>query len=86
MSYWYPILGWAVLWIGLVISIILMAINKKFYPVMYVVSVGLYIYTAGFIIDVFTLGSGGVLFVLIFSALVFMGLGYYLSKFVLEEK
>ena len=86
MGYWYPILGWAVFWVGIVISIILLAINKKLYPVLYVVSVALYIFTAGYIIDFFELGKLGILSVLIFSALIFMVLGFYLSKVLKEQE
>lgn len=77
---WYPILGWGVFWIGFIVSIILLSINKKFYPLFYVISACLYIFTAGFIIDVFNFGRGGILTVLIFSAALFMILGFYFSK------
>jgi hypothetical protein len=77
---WYPILGWGVFWIGLVVSIILFSIYKKLYPILYLISVCLYIFTAGFMIDVFDLTSPGILATLVFSSLLFMGIGFYLSK------
>ncbi len=83
---WYPVLGWGVFWIGMIISIILLAINKKLYQVLYLVSVCLYIFTAGFIIDTFNLGKFGILGVLVFSALLFMLLGFYLSKVFSNKK
>ena len=65
MAYWYPFLGWGVFWIGLVVSIILFAMKRKFYPIMYLISISLYIFTTGFVIDVFDMGKNGIL--LIFS-------------------
>ncbi|MFH1586044.1 MAG: hypothetical protein ABIB79_04710 [archaeon] len=83
---WYPILGWGVFWISFVVAIILFAIYKKFYPIMYLISIALYIFTAGFTIDVFELQRLGILSVLVFSAIVFMALGFYLSKVLHLEK
>jgi|TARA_Y100000310_G_C20626560_1_gene786253 hypothetical protein len=84
---WYPLLGWGVFWIGLIVAIILLSIHKKIYPVFYIISISLYIFTAGFVIDVFNLEELGILVVLVLSAILFMGLGYYLSKvFHLENK
>jgi len=82
MGYWYPILGWGVFWIGLVISIVLFSIYKKLYPVIYLISIALYIFTIGFIIDVFELQETGVLVTLVVSAILFMALGFYLSKVI----
>jgi len=77
---WYPVLGWAVFWIGLIAAIVLFAIYRKFYPVFYLVSIALYIFTIGFMIDVFDIGRLGILLTLVFSAIIFMVLGFYLSK------
>jgi|TARA_Y100000034_G_scaffold39178_1_gene48308 hypothetical protein len=77
---WYPFLGYGIFWIGLVISIILYAMKRKWYPIMYLISVSLYIFTVGFIIDVFELSKNGILLTLAFSTLVMIGLGVYLSK------
>jgi CDP-diglyceride synthetase len=77
---WYPFLGYGIFWIGLVVSIILYAMKRKFYPIMYLISVSLYIFTVAFIIDVFELSKNGILLTLAFSALVMIGLGIYLSK------
>lgn len=78
--YWYPFLGWSVFWIGLIVSIVLFAVYKKLYPVMYLVSIALYIFTVGFIIDVYEFNELLILVTLVFSAVVFMLLGFYLSK------
>ena len=77
---WYPFLGYGIFWIGLVVSVILYAMKRKWYPIMYMISVSLYIFTVGFIIDVFELSKNGILLILAFSALVMIGLGMYLSK------
>jgi len=77
---WYPFLGYGVFWIGLVVSIIIYAMKRKWYPIMYLISVSLYIFTVAFVIDVFDLSKNGILFTLAFSALVMIGLGIYLSK------
>ena len=77
---WYPFLGYGVFWIGLVVAIIIYAMKRKWNPIMYLISVCLYIFTVGFVIDVFDLSKNGILLILAFSALVMIGLGYYLSK------
>ena len=77
-SYLAPF-GWGIFFAGLMAAIILFAIKRKFYPVMYLVSIALYIFTIGFIIDIFDLSKNGVLLLLAFSALVFILLGFYFS-------
>ena len=76
----YPALGILLFWVGLIVAIILFASYKKLYLVFYTVSVALYVFTAGFFIDVFDVGKVGVLLTLIFSAVIFMVLGAYLAK------
>lgn len=78
----YGILGWGVFWIGLVIAIVLFIKYKKIYPVVYLISICLYIFTVGFMIDIFEFGRLGILLSLFFSAIVFMLLGFYLSKVI----
>lgn len=85
MGYWYPFLGWGVFWISFILGIILFSVYKKIYPVFYMISVALYIFTAGFMVDVFDFGKLGILTTLVFSALVFMVLGYYLSKIIYSD-
>jgi hypothetical protein len=48
-------------------------------------SVALYIFTASFMIDVFHLGKLAILATLVFSAVIFMVLGYYLSQVLYPE-
>ena len=77
---WYPFLGYGIFWIGLITSIILYAMKRKWYPIMYLISVSLYVFTMGFIIDVFDLSKNGILIILAFSALIMIGAGSYLSQ------
>ncbi len=76
---WYPILGGAVFWFSLVAAIIIYIIKRRFYPIMYLISVALYIFTVGFVIDVFDLSKNWILLLLAFSSLVMILLGWYLS-------
>jgi len=79
---WLAPFGWGIFFIGLIISIVLFAVNRKFYPVMYLVSIATYIFTIGFVIDAFDIGKNGVLLLLALSAVVFIVLGmYFASKF-----
>jgi hypothetical protein len=75
-------LGWGIFWVSFIIAIILFAKYKKMYSVFYLISIALYIFTAGFAIDVFEFGEFGILATLVISAVVFMLLGFYLSKVV----
>lgn len=77
---WYPILGWGTFWVALIIGIILFVKSKKFYPIIYLISISLYIFTAGFMIDVFEFERLGIMTTLILSAIIFMVLGYYFSR------
>lgn len=77
---WYPFLGYGIFWIGLIISIILYAMKRKWNPIMYLISVCLYIFTIAFVIDVFDLSKNGILLILALSAVSRVGVGFYLSK------
>lgn len=77
---WYPFLGWSVFIVALIIAIIIYARAKKFYPIFYLIAISLYVFTAGFYIDVYDLTKGGILMVLVVSAVVFMFVGWYFSK------
>ncbi|HLD18905.1 MAG TPA: hypothetical protein VJB90_02755 [Candidatus Nanoarchaeia archaeon] len=81
---WYPILGWGVFWIGLVVAIILYAMKRKWYPMMFLISVSLYIFTVGFVIDVFSLNKNVILILLAVSSVLMIGVGYYMSKKLLK--
>jgi phosphate starvation-inducible membrane PsiE len=77
---WYPFLGYSIFWLGLIAAIIIYAIKRKWYPVIYFISICLYAFTVGYVIDVFDVSKNGVLLILAFSAAVMIGLGFYLSK------
>ena len=77
---WYPVVGFGAFWIGLVIAIILFAMKRKWYPIMYLISVCLYVFTISFVIDVFDIQKNGILALLALSAVLMIGLGMYLSK------
>ena len=80
MAYgFYPFLGWSLFIIGFIVAIILFAKYKKLYSVFYLISICLYIFTAGFTIDVFEFKEFGILTTLVISAILFMLLGFYLS-------
>ncbi len=79
-SLWLSPFGWGIFFIGLVLAIILFAINRKFSPVMYLVSISTYIFTIGFIIDAFDFGKNLILLVLALSAIIFIALGFYFTK------
>lgn len=77
---WYPLLGYGVFWIALFTAIVLYAVKRKWYPVAYLISASLYIFTVGFVMDVFDLSKNGILFLLALSAALMIGAGLYLSK------
>ncbi|MEK6974637.1 MAG: hypothetical protein AABW41_05375 [Nanoarchaeota archaeon] len=77
---WYPFLGYGIFWVSLIVAIILYAIKRKWSPLVYMISVSLYIFTVGFVIDIFELKKNGVLLILFASALIMILLGWYLSK------
>lgn len=79
-SAWLGIFGWGVFYIGLITAIILFAIKRKFYPVMYLVSIATYIFTIGFVIDTQDLSKNWILLFLAFSAVLFISLGIYFTK------
>lgn len=79
-SPWLGPFGWGIFFIGLVVAIILFAIKRKFYPVMYLASIATYIFTIGFVIDAFDLSKNITLLLLALSALIFILLGFYFAK------
>lgn len=82
MVLFYGMWGWGIFWISLIVGIILFVKSKKLYPVIYLISIALYVFTAGFVIDAYSLGKLGILLTLVISAIVFMLLGYYFSKII----
>jgi len=76
---WLAPFGWGIFFIGLIIAIVLFAIKRKFYPVMYLVSIATYIFTIGFVIDAFDLSKNWVLLLLAISSVIFILVGLYIS-------
>src|SRR3989344_5434154 len=85
-SVWLGAFGWGIFFIGVLAAVILFAVRRKFYPVMYLVSIATYIFTVGFIIDALNVGRNGVLILLALSAVLFISLGYYFSTKFTKEK
>ncbi|MBI2673284.1 hypothetical protein HYX19_03420 [Candidatus Woesearchaeota archaeon] len=77
---WYPFLGFGVFWLGLIAAIIIYIKKRKFYPLIYLISVALYIFTVGFVIDVFNFSRNSILLTLAFSAALFIFAGIFISK------
>ncbi|MBS3080507.1 hypothetical protein J4221_03475 [Candidatus Pacearchaeota archaeon] len=78
-SYWLGPFGWGIFFVGLVIAIILFAVRRKFYPVMYLVSIATYIFTVGFIIDAFDFTKNLILVTLAITSIVFIVIGIYIA-------
>lgn len=85
-GYWLGPFGWGVFFLGLVVAIILFVTKRKFYPVMYLVSIATYIFTVGFVIDVFDLSKNWVLLLLALSAILFILAGFYFSMKIGRRK
>jgi hypothetical protein len=77
---WAQIVEHSILWIGLVSVITTYVVKRKWYPLMYLISIALYIFTAVFIIDKFDVSKNWILLILVFSTVVMIWLGYYLSR------
>jgi len=77
---WYSTVGWLIFWVGLITAIILFSNYKKLYPVFYLASICLYIFSISFMMNLFDFSKNGVLITLVFSAILFMALGYYFSR------
>ena len=61
-------------------ALILFFVRKKFYPVMYLISIATYIFTVGFVIDAFDFGRNGVLLTLAITSIIFIGIGAHMAK------
>jgi uncharacterized protein YebE (UPF0316 family) len=77
---WSQILERTILWIALIASVVLYSLKRRWYQVMYLVSLALYIFTVVFVIDVFDISKNWILFLLAFSTCVMVGVGFYLSQ------
>lgn len=77
---WYPFLGYGVFWLGLIVAIIIYIKKRKFYPLLYLISIALYIFTVGFMIDVFNFSRNLIILTLALSAALFIFLGIFISR------
>lgn len=80
MATWYPALGFFLVFVGIIISIILFFTKKKWYPVLYTISILIYIFTVGFVIDVFDFTKNGILLILAVSAALMILVGSYIGR------
>jgi len=78
-SSWLSALGWGIFFLGLVASIIIFSVKRKFYPVMYLASIAIYIFTIGFMVDAFKLGKNWILILLVISSILFILAGVWFS-------
>lgn len=77
---WYPVVGYGVFWIALIAAIILYIVTRKWHPIAYLIAISLYIFTVSFTIDVFDLGKNYVIGILGFSAILMIGMGWFISR------
>ncbi len=78
-GYWLVPFGWGIFSVGLIAAIIFFAVKRRFYPVMYTVSITTYIFTIGFLINKFDLGKNIILLILAFSSIIFILCGLYFA-------
>lgn len=80
---WYGPVGIGIFFLALIVSLILYLLYRKFYPIVYVIFLSLYMFTLSYLIDVFKLNRDLILGLLALTAVVMMLLGYYFKKQVL---
>ncbi len=76
----YPFVGFSVFWIGLIAAVIIYIVKRSWYPIAYLISAALYVFTVAFVIDVFDLGPNMIMGVLAISAALMIGAGYFILK------
>jgi hypothetical protein len=77
---WVEALAHTLFWLTLIASIILFAVKRKWSPVMYLISIAMYIFTVAYVIDAFRLSKNWVLLLLLFSTFLMFGFGFYLRE------
>ena len=82
----YSVFGISIFWMSLIASIILYAVKRKWHPIMYLIAISFYIFSVGFVIDVFDLKKNGILITLAISSIIMIGIGYYLSTKIIDNK
>jgi hypothetical protein len=82
---WSSGIGWLVFIVGAIAGLFIFNRYRKLYPLFYLISLCIYIFTIAFAIDVFNLGRSIILLLLALSAVVFLALGFYLSRILPED-
>ncbi|MBI4438983.1 hypothetical protein HY640_03575 [Candidatus Woesearchaeota archaeon] len=77
---WFQAVGVLVFFIALIASIIIYANLRKLYYLMYIISLSIYVFMVSYVIEAFQLGRDTVMLILAASAIIMLGLGYYLKK------
>jgi len=73
-------IGVVMFWAVVIVGVILFSAYKKFYNLLYLFSVSLYIFAVIYWIDVFELGKNAILLILLFSSIILIFVGIHLSK------
>ncbi|MCX6748869.1 MAG: hypothetical protein NT076_04660 [Candidatus Pacearchaeota archaeon] len=79
MALYYSIFGWLII-PAIIVLIIAYVKSKKFYPLMYVLSIVAYVNFVFYVIDSFNFGKGGVTLMFAISAVLLIILGVFFSK------
>jgi hypothetical protein len=81
---WSAGVGWFVFILGMIAGFYMFNRYKRLYTLFYLISICVYIFTIAYAIDVFSLGRGWILILLLLSAALFLLLGYYFSHIISE--
>lgn len=77
---WSIAVGVFEFFLALIAAIIIYAIKRQFYLIMYLISAAVYIFMICFAIDVFTLSKNWILLLLALSSVLMMLIGWYIAK------
>lgn len=77
---WWEIVFWLLLVPCLIILGITYGTGKKLYKLLYVLAIYTYVTLATYVIDVFSLGRNWILSILVFSAILLILIGFFMSK------
>ena len=83
---WSIAVGVFEFFLALIAAIIIYAIKRQFYLIMYLISAAVYIFMICFAIDVFNLSKNWILLLLALSSVLMMLLGWYISKEAQKDK
>lgn len=84
-STWAPIVFWVLLVPLLIVMLVVYLRSKKFYRLVYILSVFAYAMTIMYWIDAYQLGRNAIVGLLVVSSLLMIGLGYLMHKHVAEK-